>query len=345
MFESGFTYAGVQWDKVVTDYFGSSAPDGGEKHSHLIYGTIEQPEDAFDILRQTADFLREPSALEEGEDLIPVNAVLSYGFSQTSMLQMEFLSRGKNVRDGELVYDGHLLGKAGWICLTFHNEPPVYSEPEPCNEPPAEDGSKMIHVASQGDVEAFFYAGRSRFPDKSDWRQYELAGVSHLPAPLVPGLDENQNPASSNPAFKSAFNNLARWVTEDVAPPPSRFLEGTLNVDGSFDTDLDEDGNALGGLRLPHMEQLIDGTVAGAPLGTYTGKNPEADPEAELIRWVGGYFEPFTAEEIAERYPDHETYVQRIMRAADYLLENGYILEEDRDTYVREAERNAIGAR
>ena len=343
LLESGFTYAGVQWDKAVTDYFGSSAPEGGEAHSHLIYGTIEKPGDAFDILRHAADFLRDPSALEGAEGLVPVNAVLSSGFSQTGMLQMQFLSRGKNMRNGERLYDGHLIGKAGWNCLTFHNEPPVYSEFEPCNERPAEDGSKVIHVAAQGDVEAFFYAGRSRFPDKPDWRQYELAGVSHLPASLFPGLDENQNPVSSNPAFRAAFENVARWVVEDIEAPPSRFLEGTLNADGSFDTALDEDGNALGGLRLPHMEQLIDGAVAGAPIGTYSGKNPEVevDPEAELgphvLRWIGGYFQPFTDAELTERYPDDDTYQQRVARAADHLLQAGYILEQDRDAYVEEA--------
>ncbi len=343
LFESGYTYVGVQWDKAVTDHFGSSPPDGGRHHSHLIYGTIDQPGDAFDILRHTADFLRDPSAFEGADGPVPVDTVLSAGFSQTGMLQMTFLSRGKNVRDGELVYDGHLLGKAGLICLAFDDEPPVYYRVEPCNEPPAEDGSKMIHVAAQGDVEAFFRAGRSRFPDRTDWRQYELAGVSHLPATLIPGLDENQNPISSNPVFRAAFNNLARWVRADVAAPPSRFLDGTLNPDGSFDTDLDADGNALGGLRLPHMERLIGGAVAGAPLGTYSGKNPEvnvdpqAEPDIEVLRWIGGYFEPFTDAELAERYPDDEAYLQRITRAVDALLEAGYILEQDRDAYVQEA--------
>ncbi len=343
LFESGYTYAGVQWDKAVTDYFGSSASEAGDGYSHLIHGTIEQSGDAFEILRHTADFLREPDALEGAEPPIPVNAVLSAGFSQTGMLQMQFLSRGENVRDGEPVYDGHLIGKAGWNCLTFHNEPPVYSELEPCDEPPAEDGSKVIHVAAQGDVEAFFHAGRSRFPEKPDWRQYELAGVSHLPASLLPGLDENQNPVSSNSAFRAAFNNLTSWVTENVPAPPSRFLEGTLNPDGTFDTDLDGDGNALGGLRLPHMEQLINGAVAGAPLGTYTGKHPEVDidPEAapgpDVLRWIGGYFQPFSDAELAERYPDDETYLQRVTLAADRLLQAGYILERDRDAYVKGA--------
>jgi len=337
LFENGFTYIAVQWDKAVTDYFGTSAPDEEEQqHNHLIYGTIEEPEDAFDILLHTAGLLKEPGRIQGASNLNPVDVVLSFGYSQSAGLQMEFLSRGKNLRNGELVYDGHLLAKAGLLCLTFHNEPPGFYNPEACRGLPVEDGSKVIHVAAQGDVEAVLFAGRSRFPDNPNWRQYELAGVSHLPEPILPGLDENQNPASSGPVFRAAFHNLARWVKEDVGPPPSRFLEGTLNADGTFDTDLDEDGNALGGLRLPHMEQIIDGNVAGAPLGKYTGKHP--DGEQDDLFWFGGYFEPFINEVITERYSDQETYVQRVTRAADNLLDAGYILEKDRDAYVKEAQ-------
>ncbi len=68
--------------------------------------------------------------------------------------------------------------------------------------------------------------------------------------------------------------------------------------DGTFNTALDEVGNTLGGLRLPHLEQVIDGTVAGAPLGRYTGKHPDAGPDDFF--WLGGYFKPFTDEELTE---------------------------------------------
>ena len=340
LFENGYTYATVQWDKAVTDYFGSSASDGEKQHSHLIYGTIEEPEDAFGILLHTADLLKDPAGLDGTGDIIPVDAVLSFGYSQSAGLQMEFMSRGVNLRNGELGYDGHLLAKAGLLCLTYHNEPPGYYGPERCSGLPVEDGSKVIHVAAQGDVEAVLYAGLSRFPDNPDWRQYELAGVSHLPAPIFPGLNENQNPASSKPVFRAAFHNLVRWVTDGIPAPPSRFIEGTLNADGTFNTDLDEDGNALGGLRLPHMEQIIDGTEAGAPLGRYTGKHPEGGPDD--LFWYGGFFEAFTVEELANRYPDQQTYVQRVTRAADYLLNAGYILKEDRDAYIQEARRTEL---
>lgn len=351
LFESGYTYAGVQWDKAVTEYFGSSAPNGGEEHNHLIYGTIELTEDAFDIFHHAANFLRDPDTVEGAGILRPVDAVLSFGFSQTGIMQMTFLSRGKNLQNGELVYDGHIIGKMGLICAKIHNEPPSYADSEPCTDLPVEDGSRVIAVQAQSDVEAVG-AGYSRFPNNPNWRQYELAGVSHIPMPIFPGLDENQNPANSQQVFRAAFFNLANWILDGVDAPPSKFLKGTLNADGTFDTVHDEDGNALDGLRLPHMEQVIDGTAAGAPLGVYTGIHPDADPDfildldlgIELLRLIAGYFEPFTDEEIAERYPDRETYLQRVSRAADYLLEAGYILEQDRDAYVNKAARNPIGS-
>ena len=342
LFENGFTYATVQWDKGVTDHFGSAAPDNGEQHSHLIYGTIEEAGDAFTILRDLAYFLKDPGSLNATGSPDPVDAVLSFGFSHSGTLQMAFISSGKNLSNDELAYDGHIVGKAGLLCWTFHNKPPGYADLEPCYQNPVEDGSKVIHIAAQGDVEAVLYAGRSRFPDNPNWRQYELAGVSHIPVPIG-RLDPNQNPANSQPVFRAAFHNLTRWVSEDVPAPPSRFLDGTLNDDGTFDTDLDEDGNALGGLRLPHMKQIIDGNLAGAPLGRYTGKHPKGGPEQ--LFWFGGYFEPFTDQEIAKRYPDRETYIQRVKRTAEYLLEAGYILQEDRDNYVEKATKHSLRAR
>ena len=372
LFENGYTYASVQWSKEVTELFGPDAPDDRE-YNHLVYGTIDRGTDTFPILRDAARFLRDPSAFDGDAGPMPVDWVLSFGFSQTAALQMEFLVQGENTVDGERAYDGHLLGAGGFLCLAPNDEEPLYSEGGPCEGRPADDGSKMITIQAQGDLEAFFISALSRFPDVDNWRQYELAGVSHLPAVVLPVLSENQNPADFRPAFRAAFHNLKLWTTEGITPPPSKFLEGKVipegeELAGTLITDLDEDGNALGGLRLPHMEQIIDGEVAGAPLGTYTGLKAvdlealeaaiAADggaytpddrfyrlyvaEEAPIVA-VGGTFTPFSDEELRERYPDHETYVNRVTRAADYLLAGGYILEEDRDAYVREAEQSSIG--
>ncbi len=354
LFESGYTYASVQWSKEVTELFADVPP--GEDPNHLVRGTIERATDAWEILRDAARFLRDPSAFEGSDGPLPVDTVLSFGYSQTSGLQMAFLAGGENTVDGELAYEGHLSAVGGYACATPVDEAPVYMMLSHCDDEaldhdgrPAADDSRVMMVASQSDVEhGLFVSALSRYPDEDNWRQYELAGVSHLPTAVFPGLADNQNPADFRPVFRAAFDNVALWTTEGIEPPPSQFIEGEVITEGEsagvLITRLDEDGNALGGLRLPHMEHEVDGQAAGAPLGTYTGLNMDVDADAEppinVYAVIGGTFAPFSDEELRERYPDHDTYVSRVTRAADHLLAGGYILEQDRDAYVLEAEQS-----
>ena len=356
LFESGYTYASVQWSKEVTELFADVPP--GEGFNHLVRGSIERGTDSWEILRDAARFMRDPSAFEGSDGPLPVDTVLSFGFSQTSGLQMAFLAGGENTVDGELAYDGHLSAVGGYLCVTPTDDEPFSALLLRCDDDalghdgqPAADDSRVMMVASQSDVEhPLFLAALTRHPDEDNWRQYELAGVPHLPTVVFPGLADNQNPADFRPVFRAAFHNLTLWTTEGIEPPPSQFIAGEVITEGELEglliTHLDEDGNALGGLRLPHMEQEVDGQVAGAPLGTYTGMNMDVDEEAEppinVFAAGGGTFTPFSDEELRERYPDHETYVSRVTRAADHLLAGGYILDQDRDAYVLEAERSSI---
>jgi len=348
LFENGYTYASVQWSKEVVELFADVAP--GDDANHLVRGSIERGTDAWEILRDAARFLRDPSVLEGADGPLPVDAVVSFGYSQTASLQVQFLIRGENTVADELIYDGHLLGVGGYGCVMVSDEAPFYGGPTPCDGTPTDDPSRMMMISAQSDLEFLFRSALSRYPDAHNWRQYELAGVPHLPTVVFPGLAENQNPADFRPVFRAAFHNLALWTTEGIEPPPSQFIEGEIvsegESQGNLITDVDEDGNALGGLRLPHMEQEVEGQIAGAPLGTYTGLNPDVDLEAEptsILVFIGGTFEPFSDEELRERYPDHETYVTRVTRAADHLLAGGYILEQDRDAYVAEAQQSSIG--
>ena len=354
LFESGYTYASVQWSKEVTELFADVPP--GEDANPLVRGSIERGSDAWEILRDAARFLKDPSALEGGDGPLPVGTVLSFGFSQTAGLQAAFLAGGENEVAGDLVYDGHLIGVGGYMCATPVDEGPVYELHARCDDEalghdgrPADDGSNVMMIASQSDLEdGFFLSALTRYPEEDTWRQYELAGVPHLPTVIFPGLAENQNPADFRPVFRAAFHNLMLWTTRGTEPPPSAFIEGEVIAEGEEQgrliADVDAHGNALGGLRLPHMEHTVDGAVVGAPLGTYTGLNLEVDLAAEptaVFAFIGGTFEPFGAEELRERYPDADAYVRRVTRSADHLLEVGYILEQDRDAYVSAATREA----
>ena len=345
LFETGYTYISVLWDKAVTETFGATPPDDGSDFNHLAYGTIERGDDAFHIMRDAASFLRDPGAFDGNGGPAPVDTVLSFGFSQTGGLINEFLARGENASGA---FDGNLIGKVGLTCWSFHNEPPFYSGFAACPGHPASDPSASIMIAADTDV-ILFDAASAR-TDAANWRSYELAGVSHLPAPIFPGFHPNQNIANSQQVFRAAVENLGLWAAKGVPAPPSKYLQGTIipgggllpdiipGLDG-FEPEFDEDGNVLGGLRLPHMEQVIDGKLAGAPLGTYIGVNPVEN----IFVMIAGLFLPFSEAELAERYPTPGSYVSRVARAAEYLESNGYILPHDKDAYVQEAAQSGIG--
>jgi hypothetical protein len=96
---------------------------------------------------------------------------------------------------------------------------------------------------------------------------------------------------------------------------------------------VDKDGNDVPGVRVP---------MVAAPLGTYTGWNPRARGCGHGVQWrFEGSYIPFpdTASErvatgdprvsVLERYPDWRAYAEAIRRAAEELVAQGLMLEED----------------
>lgn len=106
-------------------------------------------------------------------------------------------------------------------------------------------------------------------------------------------------------------------------------------------SDIDDDFNELAGVRLP------DVTV---PVGSHTGWNPRhpsiGGPEQLVIRHGFTRFFPRTREEreqmgdprtsIEERYADKSAYLEQVRSAANRLVQEGYVLDEDVDTVVSE---------
>jgi hypothetical protein len=137
--------------------------------------------------------------------------------------------------------------------------------------------------------------------------------------------------------FRAALDNLQAWLEDGTPPPSSIYIDipaepsRTLGDEPFWDAARDADGNARGGIRLPHMPGLREG--AGAPLGEYRGIK-----EGAAFRPTAGYFRPFSGDEIRARYPDRAAYVEAVRAAAEDLVANRYILQDDANAYVREAE-------
>jgi hypothetical protein len=98
---------------------------------------------------------------------------------------------------------------------------------------------------------------------------------------------------------------------------------------------VDADGNEIGGIHLPEIS---------VPLATYTGWNlrdPSIGAPSQRVPMEGAYLPfPKTVAErkqsadprksIAERYPDREAYLTRFAHAVDDLVQQRWLLPEDR---------------
>ena len=337
LFREGYTYLAVQWNKTVTDRLGVDPPPGRPRR--LGYGVIERASDSTQILRDASRLLRHPVSRRHSKPE-PVEHVLAFGYSQTAFVVNQFIDAGSNQDADGLFYDGFALS----VNIRANIVPAI---------PLPADQGKIISLYTETDLQ-FYRAALNRASGESDfYRHYELAGVAHIPKPLLP-LDADpfgatrQNPANLAPAQRAVIANLVAWIRHGDEPPPSKFIAGTLLPDSSFAPDRDADGNALGGLRLPHMPSVLchddsrneDGCrAAGAPLGTYTGleTNVSAPPNTNLYVMWGGTFEPFSPAELKERYRTRGNYVQLVRRAAQELRKQGYILPEDYRKYVSKA--------
>ena len=343
----GFTYLAVQWARMVTEALGAD------------YGVIDNGLDGYEIVKDAARFLREPSKFEGAVPFRPkaVGRVIGFGQSQTAALLRELVRSGQNrEKGGALIFQGILAGVGAGMCTRLNNDEtpgpgpgptnPTFQERVPCGGPLPEEG-KYIAIETESDIgtqpgRGLFggYLARHQTPS---YRQYELAGVAHIPPDIIDmrlAGATRQNPVSFRPVFKAMLRNLVEWNVSGTAPPDSRYIEGSVDREGSFQFATDADGNVKAGLRLPHMPTVLgSGERVGAPLGVYRGLDPDFLKAFNLFAWIGGTFAPFSAQELAARYPSHEDYVQLVSKAAASLLADRFILQEDYDAYIQAAKR------
>jgi len=109
---------------------------------------------------------------------------------------------------------------------------------------------------------------------------------------------------------------------------------------------VDADGNEVAGVKSP---------LESAPLGTYTGWNvTAAGPlKGQSCGLLGGFI-PFAktkAERLAksdprpsleERYRSHDEYVKIVSAAAAQLVQQGFLLQPDADTMIKQAEESDV---
>ena len=109
---------------------------------------------------------------------------------------------------------------------------------------------------------------------------------------------------------------------------------------------VDADGNELGG---------VPTVLRDAPLGTYLGWNITASGfhAGQVCNYIGGMI-PFARTlgdrmltgdprlSMQERYGDHAGYVAAVTAAADNAVAQGYLLPEDRNALIQQAQNSTV---
>ncbi len=155
----------------------------------------------------------------------------------------------------------------------------------------------------------------SQLPDSEHLVLWENAGSSHVSSTTGEGrfgLPNTRCRASFAPAQRAVWHHLRRWLEEGVHPPSQPRLERT--ADGR-QLARDEHGNALGGIRWPHVV---------VPLGTHRAEAP-SQGRPDLM----GTTTAFEPEKVRRLYPTREQYEARFMDAVVDLVASGVVLPED----------------
>jgi hypothetical protein len=178
--------------------------------------------------------------------------------------------------------------------------------------------------------------GMEDLPIPENVRVYDIAGASHL---LVRSGDCKLPIAflDWHPVLRATLLALDQWVANNVEPPESRLmpLEQRANDNTILPAPAhlpkaviqvpinDQDGNPVGGVRLPDI---------AVPLGTHAGQGPRRSFVCSLGFLCPPGKERARArcqESISERYKDRNDYINRVRVAGRELVSARLLLPED----------------
>jgi hypothetical protein len=337
----GYFYAGVQWELLrgPTDVIGLFNQLFGTDHA------IPTDADQFAIVLDAASLVKTPPAGLPGSPCT-VRKAVAYGMSASivpiNMLKQAELSGPVFAAAFAARFDGVVLDS---ITSSF--------APHPISK----TGVKTIAISAETDIQLFRNDMNVR-GENPEYRAYEVAGVTHVSReqhdldeiadllPSAPSPPVRQNLATHSAFFRAMMEHLRRWMTDGTRPPPSVFLDGAnypttsvtcvgLPIPGIASIPRDADGNARGGIRLPFM---------AAPLGHYNGIELQYGCIAGGFPQVAIVTGTFVRDDaILERYRNHGKYVSAVVRAARLAFEKGWLLEDDKEAFIRAAAHCAVG--
>ncbi|MEZ5179552.1 MAG: alpha/beta hydrolase domain-containing protein [Acidimicrobiales bacterium] len=336
--------SGAAWVGVSAQVVGVNAVKAADATR---YAKLVHPGDSYsyDIFTRAGRAVRDNPTVLGG--LVP-ERLIATGESQSASRLVTYIDA---VHPLVHVYDGFLVHSRGSSGALLSQSPlPSVSTPSPSLIRDDLDEPVFV-VQAEGDVISSNLAVGQ--PDTARFREWELAGTAHADTYMAGvgftdvgdgagavqmfSLMRNPNPPPSDCAsspnagghhwtFQAALHGLDEWIRTGTPPasgPP-------LLVASTSPVVLQRDavGNALGGVRSPHVD---------APVATLTGINSGSG----FCRLFGSTV-PLTAQQLAERYPTHEAFVDAWRTATEAAVAGGFLLQPDADELLAAAQASTV---
>jgi len=318
------------------------------------YGSLNHPGDSFclDMFSQAGQAIWSPSPSGPNPlgNLEP-KRVIAVGESQSAFKLTQYVNA---VHPLAQVYDGFLIHSRGGLGIT-----PLSEAPQPVIVPPGnaiirEDVDVPVLIFQTESDLTFLQYFSARQDDSKHVRLWEIAGTAHYdtyglsigPADLgtspdiaaiisdltapIPGIIECATPINSGPqhyVLNAALDRLVRWVKTGKAPKSAPRLDANAGPPVTFN--VDEHGNALGGIRTPWVD---------APIATFTGTQA-----GSILCMLFGSTTAFDDAKLASLYPTHKAFTKAYDKSLKRAVKKGWILKPDAKLIKQWAADSDIG--
>jgi Alpha/beta hydrolase domain len=345
IFDDGFAYVGVSAQRVGVHGF-AAHPQGLVAWDPDRYGSLHIDDDtlSYGVFSEVAKAIgpTRPTTPIDPLGGLEVRKLLAVGGSQSAGRLVTYINA---VQPIEQIFDG-------FIAFTWFGSGSSVDIGQVMDPSGGPDGRPPMHVTQiRDDLSVPVMIVNSecetlacypvRQPDTERYCYWEVAGAPHGPRlhmeRIVPKLarDGVADPANFDlqamvpvpwaPVFDAALGHVNRWIDGGPPPPPQPLIV----VQGEPPSIVrDDDGNAVGGVRVPEMD---------APTSENIGAMEEPGPTALMGRWT-----PLAPDRLHALYPEPGSYLAAYEKAADKAVAAGVLRQHDADEGLERAKLSGM---
>ncbi|KAJ5278837.1 hypothetical protein N7478_004209 [Penicillium angulare] len=270
--------------------------------------------------------------LRSGQLGINARWVVLSGLSQTGGVTRRFITHCSHLRlpDGAYPFEGYIPCQSGGGALPDCASAKII---ELLGE--SEFPSVRLPCGVSGQVDGISH----RRPDSDGFRLYEIAGMAHRESRYASAIDLKRwsvanlkgakwSTFANSFIYHAVFESMFTWVSRDMAPPASSYIEVIGETD---EIRRDDHGNAMGGVRTLHTDAPLSRLVAATPKGRpnwYWGS-------ANIVPTAGSEW-TFSEDKLRSIYGSDLSYRLQAGTAVASQVQSGFLLPVDAEVLRRE---------